>query len=119
MNSLYGRFGMDDNFSKIKVLNNEEFNKLMLTGSAINLQKIDGINQVGDEYFLVSQKPDDTEKMLNSINDNHNVNIAIASAITALSRVNMTKYKNNPLVKLYYTDTDSIFTNLNAEEMAC
>ena len=36
------------------------------------------------------------------------VNIAIASAITASARVHMSIFKNNPLFNLYYSDTDSI-----------
>jgi hypothetical protein len=43
--------------------------------------------------------------MLNSLRETHNINIAIASAITALSSVEMSKFKNNPHLKLYYTDT--------------
>jgi len=35
------------------------------------------------------------------------VNVALASAITAGGRMWMTIIKNNPLFKLYYSDTDS------------
>lgn len=35
------------------------------------------------------------------------INIAIASAITAGARVEMSFFKNNPNFKLYYSDTDS------------
>lgn len=38
-------------------------------------------------------------------------NVAIASAITAYARIEMMKYKTIPGIKIYYTDTDSIFTN--------
>ena len=36
-------------------------------------------------------------------------NIAVALAITANSRIRMSEVKNNPTIKLYYTDTDSAF----------
>ena len=38
-------------------------------------------------------------------------NVAIASAITAYARIEMIKYKTLDDVKIYYTDTDSIFTD--------
>lgn len=36
------------------------------------------------------------------------INIAIASAVTAGGRMWMSILKNNPLFKLYYSDTDSV-----------
>jgi hypothetical protein len=38
-------------------------------------------------------------------------NVAIASAITSRAQMIMMDYKNNPNFEIYYTDTDSIFTN--------
>jgi hypothetical protein len=38
-------------------------------------------------------------------------NIAIASAITSYARIHMSQFKNNPLFKLYYSDTDNIVIN--------
>lgn len=29
----------------------------------------------------------------------------------------MSQFKNNPKLKLFYTDTDSIYTNLNLKEL--
>ena len=37
--------------------------------------------------------------------------IAIASAVTAYSRVYMSQIKNDPNINLYYSDTDSAFTD--------
>ena len=39
------------------------------------------------------------------------VNVAIASAISAYSRIRMSIFKNNHNFKLYYSDTDSIVTD--------
>lgn len=49
-------------------------------------------------------------------NSSHNINVAIAAAITAYSRIHMSQFKNNPDINLYYTDTDSIYTDSNLEE---
>jgi DNA polymerase elongation subunit (family B) len=43
--------------------------------------------------------------------ETHNVNVAIAAAITAYARIHMSQFKNNPNFILYYSDTDSIYIN--------
>lgn len=40
------------------------------------------------------------------------INVAIASSITGYSRIFMSYYKNNPLFKIYYSDTDSAFIDI-------
>ena len=42
------------------------------------------------------------------ITNKMDVNIAIASAITAYGRIHMSQFKNNPNYKLYYSDTDCV-----------
>lgn len=37
------------------------------------------------------------------------INVALSSAITGISRVFMSLFKNNLKIKLYYSDTDSAF----------
>jgi hypothetical protein len=39
-------------------------------------------------------------------------NVAIAAAVTAYGRIHMSQFKNNSLIELYYTDTDSIIFKL-------
>jgi hypothetical protein len=51
----------------------------------------------------------DRQTMLNDYLESHNINIAIASAITAYARIHMSQFKNNPNFNLYYTDTDSAY----------
>jgi hypothetical protein len=46
----------------------------------------------------------------------HNINIAIASAITGYSRIHMSQFKNNLDYKLFYSDTDSIYINKPLDE---
>lgn len=48
--------------------------------------------------------------MLDNGKETHNINIAIASAVTAYARIHMSQFKNNQnLPNLYYTDTDSLY----------
>jgi hypothetical protein len=93
---------MDDHFTEIIVIHkdyihdfeNKAFNNI---SDRIEL----------DDYFLVELKnPEDVEIEDKSI---HNINVSIASAITAYSRIHMSQFKNNPNFNLYYTDTDSTY----------
>jgi len=106
MNSLYGRFGMRDEFHQIRVLSIKEFNKFISLVGNLNLTR-DIIKL--DEHFLV--QTDQTS------NQTRNINIAIAAAITAHARIFMSKFKNHPNLKLFYTDTDSIHCNLSPDQM--
>jgi len=45
------------------------------------------------------------------------INVAVASAVTGLSRIHMSYFKNNPLFKLYYSDTDSAFTDVDLKDI--
>ena len=101
LNSLYGRFGMDDNLGEVIVINNNEDDSFYANNTLKDL--ID----LGD-YLIVRTK--DSPYELETKDQNSNVNIAIASAVTAYARIHMTHFKNNPnLPKLYYTDTDSAY----------
>ena len=50
------------------------------------------------------------EKQNNEIESqtNTNISVAISSAVTAYSRIHMSKFKNLDNITLYYTDTDSV-----------
>jgi spore cortex formation protein SpoVR/YcgB (stage V sporulation) len=63
------------------------------------------------EKILVQHRSElqDQKTMLYGYLETHNVNIAIAAAITAYARMHMSQFKNNPNFKLYYTDTDSAY----------
>ena len=102
LNSLYGRFGMDDNFASINIIPKDYYpdfeNKYF--DSIIKTTEI-------DDYILVEYQSIQIE----SENSIHNTNIAVAAAITAYARIHMTQFKNNPEIILYYTDTDSIYVD--------
>lgn len=121
LNSLYGKFGMRDEFDKIQIVDAEEFDKI-LTENSKGQNIITDIHNL-DSCFMVHFKP--IESNLDSILDketsnlykfhnkkDYNINVAIASAITSYARDYMAQFKNNPKLKLFYSDTDSIYCNL-------
>jgi hypothetical protein len=102
MNSLYGRFGMDDSFSEWNIIDKN------LLDSFIDNKTIDILDIIDlDNKIMIQYK---SSENINSDGD-HNINIAIASAITSYSRIHMSQFKNHPNYKLFYTDTDSIYIN--------
>jgi len=109
LNSLYGRFGMDDNFANIEVIHKDYY-------SDFENKFLDQIDEKIDlgEYMLVFHNK--LENIISDDESTHNVSIGIAAAITAYSRIYMTKFKNNPKINLYYTDTDSIYTDSELDE---
>ena len=101
LNSLYGRFGMDDNLSEIKIIHKDYYpdfeNKF--------IDNIVSIEELGD-YKMVTYK--NTEENIDTSESTHNILIGVASAITAYSRIHISQFKNNPKINLYYTDTDTL-----------
>ena len=105
MNSLYGRFGMYDNFNEIRILDENSFNDLV-NNDKIAIQDIFNL----DKDFIVQIKKNEYQELISSIdnfNENHNINIAMASFVTSYARIHMSQFKNNKDFRLYYTDTDS------------
>jgi hypothetical protein len=111
MNSLYGKFGMKMEMTRIDIYD------CSTQGGKDHFKEI--INQFGesiqdyvkiDDNFLIIRncsmdvKYDEESDMYHG----QDVNIAIASAITAGARVHMSLFKNNSYFNLYYSDTDSI-----------
>jgi DNA polymerase type B, organellar and viral len=110
LNSLYGRFGMNDSFSEISIMDQKSYQKFE------NNHAQDIISWLGlDDKVLVEHR--NKSKDINTLLDSgkgyetHNTNIAIAAAITAYARIVMSQFKNNPDLILYYSDTDSVFIN--------
>jgi hypothetical protein len=107
MNSLYGRFGMDDNFIFSLIMNKEDYDKyedLDKDNSILDVIEID------DNYLVQTKNPKvELDTLLDNGSEVHNINIAIAAAITAYARIHTSQFKNNSEYNLYYTDTDSIY----------
>jgi hypothetical protein len=97
LNSLYGRFGMSPILKSHLLVDSELIPKL--------------VEEKGIENIF--ENADFGKKSLISINedfsDDININVAIASSVTANARIHMSQFKNNPELTgiLYYTDTDS------------
>lgn len=73
----------------------------------LNPENVKNIIELGDYLIIQSQQlvEEDNESEIN------NVNVAVASAITAYARIHMSQFKNNLDYKLFYSDTDSIYIN--------
>ena len=102
LNSLYGRFGMDDNFSEIKIIHKEfygDFENKFIN----NIKKSEDLGDYKLVTYNIDENPIVEDELI------HNVSIGIAAAITAYSRIHMSQFKNNPDFNFYYSDTDSVY----------
>ena len=105
LNNLYGKFGMDDNFPDIIIFDDFKSFKAFYD---VHNENIKDMIELGDKVLVLhSSDEKEQQTILYGNLETHNVSIGIASAITAYSRIHMSKFKNNPNFKLYYTDTDS------------
>jgi hypothetical protein len=111
MNSLYGKFGMKLESTQVVVFDtsNELDSKLLkdmldVYGRFItDFVKLDNhIVTVRDS--LIHCEYNENEDMFHGLD----INVAIASAVTASGRMWMSTLKNNPNFNLYYSDTDSV-----------
>jgi len=107
LNSLYGRFGMDDNFVISSIMNKKDYDKF---------EKLDKDNSIIDvieldDILLVQCKNPKIEldTLLDNGTETHNINIAIAAAITGYARIHISQFKNNKDYNLYYSDRDSVY----------
>src|SRR6266498_3285900 len=107
LNSLYGRFGMNDNFTYIDIWQKDEYLRL----EKDNLDNIINIIKLGNNYLVqLKFKQKELDTNLDNASETHNINIAIAFAVAAYARIHMSQFKNNPnLPNLYYSDTDSAY----------
>lgn len=138
LNNLLGRWGLDINKYITRFVSHDEFEWIRIT------RKIRSFNYIEDKVLvtydkeiseevceshnldymkvLESQVKDqiDAKNALSSEHDKFNdVSVAISSAITAYARVFMNRVKLDILNKggyLYYTDTDSIVTDIKLDD---
>jgi DNA polymerase type B, organellar and viral len=121
LNSLYGRFGMSPNKPNHLILsykiNNNSKDSMYLNNDVLNVVPFGN----GNELFSYIPKINLDNNMLSSEyeegNDSLLINVGIAASITGYSRINMSMFKDNPLFKLYYSDTDSAFVNVSLEQI--
>ena len=128
LNSAYGRFALKESEEQTKVCTNNQFeivNDYRITSNEIDLgdsHKLFILHK-SDSDSKIDFKSDDQflYKLVNSkINSNALRGIQIASAIAAYSRINLLQTIFNiedKGYKVYYVDTDSIYTNMPANEL--
>ena len=112
MNSLYGKFGMKSDTTKIEIISIKDLNKYLEKFNT-NIADIIYLEDhivvtINTNEFIPSS---DILYYDSEITNQMDVNIAIASAITAYGRIHMSQFKNNPNYKLYYSDTDCAVLN--------
>ena len=103
MNSLYGRFGMKPITSQQEFVDKEKFLELSQEHTINDFIDL-------DESGLFVSYEDPKLKGRRA-----NVNVAVASAVTAYARVYMSKFKNQDY-RVYYSDTDSLYVDERLSE---
>lgn len=128
LNNLLGRFGISLDKPVTKIVSDEKLNEMF------SLNKITSFKTINEDVNLVSYNPKldsdiiksfnlDITKVLSKHNDveiqSLNISsVAISAAVNAYARVHMQRLKLDLLAKggtLYYTDTDSIVTNIKLD----
>nr|YP_010852503.1 DNA polymerase [Aureoboletus raphanaceus]WGL38732.1 DNA polymerase [Aureoboletus raphanaceus] len=111
MNSLYGRFGMDQYLVNSSVIDKNE----IIFKDIITHSEIDDVIEL-DDKLLIQYLPKGYKSFSYQEKLDINISIAIASSVTAYSRILMSQYKNNPNFDLFYSDTDSLYVNFKSNE---
>lgn len=116
LNSIYGIFGRRKETISTIICRTEEERDYIAKYPVIGFIEIDEnytllLLEYNVNYKAAKVLNIDLSKLdgLNNVNSIVNSNVAIASAVTGYARIEMSKYKNNPNIELFYTDTDSIF----------
>jgi hypothetical protein len=114
MNSLYGKFGMKTQSTKVDIYNILDEAELKVFNEMVDTEgpAIQDWLQI-DNHFIVI-RDNIPNPYHNEDNDHYHgldVNVSIAAAITAGGRMWMSTLKNNPDITLFYSDTDSAITN--------
>ncbi len=109
LNSLFGRYGMNQNIyaNKRKIISDDDF---LSYKNKFKILNIEIINDLTKELYIEYEDLAFIENMnmnsgFNSTKD-PKISVPIASAITANARIQLAWFKNNPLFNLFYCDTD-------------
>jgi hypothetical protein len=119
LNQLYGYFGRRKTLIETRNVFNEELikyygNYTIFSEIKINENITTILMSSNLDYNLINEIKDYTNLNLTSSFRNVKSNVAIASAVTSYARIEMMELKMLLIklgIKLYYTDTDSIFTD--------
>lgn len=110
MNSLYGRFGMNQILKNSIIIDKDE----LQIGKLFEKIEIEDLIELNNK-LMVQYYPEGYDKASYQENLELDISIPIASSVTAYSRVIMSKFKNNNKYNLHYTDTDSLYISFKAE----
>ena len=131
LNNLLGRFGLDINKSKTELVDMDSYNEIVQTKSINSVTHIDdkvliNYNNKVSNIICKQLNVDYRNTIINNFKNNNesektftDVSIAIASAVTSYARINISKTKLDILKKggkLFYSDTDSIVTNIPLDD---
>jgi hypothetical protein len=114
LNQLYGYFGR--RLTTIETKNVLKQDLVKYYGSYTIFSEIDINDQISTilmstnlDYDLINELKTSSE--LDVITNFRSIksHVGIAAAVTAYARIEMLKYKTIPGLKIFYTDTDSIF----------
>ena len=100
---------MKDEITKLDIFNYKTKDERLFVDNLLNNFNIVDLIELHNKMLII--------RNINNFNENQDIfhgseiNVSIASAITAYSRIHMSQFKNNPNFKLYYSDTDSAVTN--------
>jgi hypothetical protein len=113
-NSLYGRFGLTLNLPNNIILSYEELDQLFKDNPNVIINNVVDLEGGKTLVQILNNNSDETV---------NNVNIGISSTIAANARIFMSRiladpasFFNVPGLIIYYTDTDSIVTNMPLPE---
>lgn len=105
LNSLYGKFGMSPFLDSTIIMDSDKADKFYRDNNVINVIDFENgrvlitYNNFDPSNFIEEDQESETWS---------NINVAVASAITAYARVFMSQFKNMDNYTVYYSDTDSI-----------
>ena len=116
LNSLYGIFGRATEMKMTKLVERDNIVKEMMS------KTITAIIDITDKYHLISYTANMNPQLLKDLQvkfinvEEHKASVmnnsGIASAVTAYGRIHMMQFKVGEMADhIYYTDTDSIFTD--------
>ena len=114
MNSLYGKFGMKSENTSIEIFDTTDLKQNAQLQSTLDLYGDSLKDYVKLNQYHLLVKPSLAKTVREGDDDifhGVDVNVAIASAVTAGGRLYMSHFKNRYDFRLYYSDTDSIIIN--------
>jgi len=115
LNSLYGKFGtnLEIFFDTQIVIDNKEMINIINSDKYIIKDAIDLEND--KSLVIIFNENKYKDKLIEStIDSSKNISVSISSAISSYSRIFMSNIKMKLIkdgIKIFYTDTDSLFTN--------